>query len=378
MIRALYLANVSCITGGCKRAYEVSKRIKSYGVEYIPATILIEAKEKIRITDLNEQYIIAKKLDLYRFSVPHIQTVINEVVKLASNEGADIIISAHELPTYILTAYLASRKLKMPWSTTLQLPPKNLKTLLGKVFYVNLFKNTTIMSVSYSIAEELWLINYKLRNNVYVFKTPIGVDPEVYKTFPAKEEYDAIYFSRLIKEKGLFDIPLVWRKVVKHMPNARLAIAGPGSTHSLHLFKHLVKTFRLQKNVSYLGFLPKEKLYSILKASKVMIYPSYLDAFPIVVLEALAAGVPVVAYNIPAIKWAYHSTKAVQKVEVGNVGLMADKVLELLENEQLRTDLSIEARKFTSRFTWDNVAAEEAYVVRKLINRGFAQPQVHS
>jgi glycosyltransferase involved in cell wall biosynthesis len=61
----------------------------------------------------------------------------------------------------------------------------------------------------------------------------------------------------------------------------------------------------------------------------------------------------------------------VQKIDVGNVGLMADKVVELLKNDQLRTDLSIEARKFTSRFTWDNVAAEEAYVVRKLIDRGF-------
>jgi glycosyltransferase involved in cell wall biosynthesis len=371
MIRALYLANVSCISGGCKRAYEVSKRIRSYGVEYIPATILVEAKEKMRCTDLNEHYIVAKRLGLHGFSIPFIHTIINEVVKLASNEGADVIISAHELPTYILTAYLASRMLKLPWSTTIQLSLKYSKTLLSKVFYVNLFKTTTVMSVSYSIAEELWLINYKLRNHVYVFKTPVGVDPEVNKAPRAQEEYNAIFYARLIKEKGLFDIPLVWRRIVRRVPDARLAIAGSGSTHTLHLFKHMVKTLGLEKSVSYLGFLPKEKLYSILKASKVMIYPSYLDSFSIVVLEALAAGVPVVAYNIPAIKWCYYSTKAVQKVDVGNVGVMADKVLELLKNDQLRTDLSIEARKFTSRFTWDNVAAEEAYVVRKLIDRGF-------
>lgn len=376
-IRALYLANVSCITGGCKRAYEISKRIRSYGVEYIPATILAEVKGKIRGTDLNEHYIITKRLELRGLSVPFIHTLINKVAKLASDEGADIIISAHELPTYVLTAYIASRMLKLPWSTTLQLPPKY-KTLLSKVFYASLFKTTTVMSVSYSIAQELWLINYKLRNHVYVFKIPVGVDPEVNKTSRAQEEYDAIFFARLIREKGLFDIPVVWRKIVKRMPDARLAIAGSGSDHTLRLFKHMVKTLGLEKNISYLGFLPREKLYSILKTSKVMIYPSYLDSLSIVVLEALAAGVPVVAYNIPAIKYGYYNTRAVQKVEVGNVGLMADRVLELLKDDQLRTDLSIEARKFASRFTWDNAAAEEAYVVGKLINKEFAQPVVHS
>jgi len=371
-IRALYLANVSCITGGCRRAYEISKHIRSYGVEYIPATILAEAKEKIRSTNLNEHYLITKRLELRGFSLPFIHTLINKVAKLASDEGVDIIISAHELPTYVLTAYIASRMLKLPWSTTLQLSLKYSKTLLSKVFYASLFKTTTVMSVSYSIAQELWLINYKLRNHVYVFKIPVGVDPEVNKTSRAQEEYDAIFFARLIREKGLFDLPLVWRKIIEHLPDARLVVAGPGSDHTLHLFKHMVKTLGLERNISFLGFLPREKLYSILKSSKVMIYPSYLDSLSIVVLEALAAGVPVVAYNIPAIKWSYYNTKAVQKVEVGNVRLMADRVLELLKNDRLRTDLSIEARKFASRFTWDNAAAEEAYVVRKLINKKFA------
>jgi glycosyltransferase involved in cell wall biosynthesis len=95
-----------------------------------------------------------------------------------------------------------------------------------------------------------------------------GVDPEVNKTSRAQEEYDAIFFARLIREEGLFDIPVVWRKIVKRMPDARLAIAGPGSDHTLHLFKHTVKTLGLEKNISYLGFLPREKLYSILKHQK--------------------------------------------------------------------------------------------------------------
>lgn len=372
MIRALYLANVSCVSGGCKRAYEISKRIKSYGVEYIPVTILTEAIEKPHSTDLNERYVVINRLHLRGFSIPLIHNLINYIIRLASREGVEAIISAHELPTYILTAYLASRTLKLLWSAVVQLPPKYSRSILGRVFYTTLFKTTLVMAVSYAVAEELWFIDGRLKNHTYVLKTPVGVDPKIYEVPQAEEEFDAIFYARLVREKGLFDIPLIWRKVVRRMPGARLAIAGPGDVYTLEMFKYLVKKLELEKNISYLGFLPREVLYSTLKASKVMIYPSHLDSFSMVVLEALAAGIPVVAYNIPAIKWNYR-TRAVVKVNVGDKEAMANKALELLKNDELRSTLSIEAKRFASKFTWDNATAEEAYVVKKLARSNLTQ-----
>jgi len=85
------------------------------------------------------------------------------------------------------------------------------------------------------------------------------------------------------------------------------------------------------------------------------------------VLEALAAGVPVIAYSIPAIKYAYHATRAVQKVMVGNVYEMAEKAIELLQSDELRKELSKDAVKFASRYTWDKATREEAEIVKRIV-----------
>jgi len=364
MTRVLYLANLSGMSGGTKRAYEICKRIKAYGVEYVPITILTEHPKR---SALNERFVIVRDIKFGHFHVPILSKAVTEVMRIAVKEGVEAIISAHELPTYIFTAYLGSKILRVPWSTVLQLPPKFLRIMFGKIVYPNLFKSTIVMSVSYSIAQELYLLSEELKKHIYVFKIPLGIDPIIGTVSPAKEGFDAIFFARLTKEKGLFDIPYIWRKVVKKIPDAKLAVAGSGNPRDIYVFKVLVKNLVLTKNITYLGYLPKEQLYSILKASKALIYPSYLDSFSLVVLEALAAGVPVIAYSIPAIKYAYYATRAVQKVMVGNVDEMAEKAIELLQSDEVRKELSKDAVEFTSRYTWDKATHEEAEIVKRIV-----------
>jgi Glycosyltransferase len=57
--------------------------------------------------------------------------------------------------------------------------------------------------------------------------------------------------------------------------------------------------------VEYLGFVSQDKLIDVVSKAKVLVYPSHFDSFPLVILESLALGTPVIAYKIPGVRSVY-------------------------------------------------------------------------
>lgn len=76
---------------------------------------------------------------------------------------------------------------------------------------------------------------------------------------------------------------------------------------------------RLEHNILIYGRCSDVKLYSLLKSSKVFIFPSFFEGWGIVVAEALACGLPVVAYDIPAIRENFGSCKNVFLMPIGDI-----------------------------------------------------------
>ncbi|MEM4953714.1 MAG: glycosyltransferase [Desulfurococcaceae archaeon] len=106
----------------------------------------------------------------------------------------------------------------------------------------------------------------------------------------------AIFYGRLGFAKGLFEIPLIAKYLQQH--GYELFLLGRFDNNiEKALFERLCKQLNV-KNIKYLGFLEGKELYELVARSKVLIYPSHYDAFPLVVLESLFLGNHVVAYNI--------------------------------------------------------------------------------
>jgi glycosyltransferase involved in cell wall biosynthesis len=125
----------------------------------------------------------------------------------------------------------------------------------------------------------------------------------------------------------------------------------------------MVSQYGLNKNIVFLGPQDKISLIDLVSSSKLTIYPSTLDAFSLVILESLACGTPVIAYDILAVNYIFNNCKAVLRCPVNNIPVMASNVMFLLENECLRNRLSKEAEKYASSFDWKEVirAEKEAY-----------------
>jgi glycosyltransferase involved in cell wall biosynthesis len=363
-MRVLYTGNFDPHeTGGTRRAYEVVHRIHQFGVEpYILHTkrVLSDVLTSVgALRSLKEIAVLIKS--------------IKEVKKL----DIDLIISTSETPSHVITAYYIARELHKPWAIVMQLPiilkytPASTAPIIvdllwlpQQIYTLNILKKTTVLAVSISCILESTI---KIPNFI-VLKPGVGVKLEkfLYRN-DSKKLYDAIFMARLTPAKGVYDIVKIWKFVVKEYPEAKLAVAGKFQDNKImHTFYGLVQKYNIKKNVIYLGFLSEEKKVLALMSAKLFVYPSILDAFPIIILEAMAARLPVIAYDIPAIRYNYPSSLVI-RVKKGDINLFARTIIELLYNNDAINIIGHKAAKFASHFTWENVAKAEVLAYKLLI-----------
>ncbi|NJE30300.1 glycosyltransferase family 1 protein [Thermococcus sp. 18S1] len=129
---------------------------------------------------------------------------------------------------------------------------------------------------------------------------PNGIDFEFIRSVEPHPElkYDAVFVGRLIKHKNVLMLLNALKLLVQELPSFRVAIIGDGPQRME--LESLARTLGIRANVDFLGFLPRfSDVVSIVKSSRLLAFPSLREGFGMVVLEANAAGIPVVTVNSP-------------------------------------------------------------------------------
>jgi glycosyltransferase involved in cell wall biosynthesis len=399
----------SSLSGGYRRLYEILKRGKSEGIDYIVITDSKSCENAVKIfpdfMEILGQYKVFKKdFKENGFAFPIMKQVYSYKIivdlalfisRVAKEEDADLIINPGEGTFGVLTCYLASVFCSKPWTAIFQptaylLQPSyslgplnplnvfkhmnkkasiNTQSLISKVglsidllSLLKISERTVILAVSNSVVEDFSFMNPRIR---FITITPgNGIDVGKFpKELTANFNYHGVFFARLVPEKGIFDLIEIWKPVVRKMPDAKLAICGIIEEKEIvEKFLKEVSESNLSHNVEFLGQQEEAKLLNIVANSYLTVYPSYVDSFSLVALESLGCGTPVVAYDIPAIRHNFSKSKAVFRVPIGDKEGMANMILHVLTKME-RKSLSIEAKKFATLYDWDNVvkAEKEAY-----------------
>jgi glycosyltransferase involved in cell wall biosynthesis len=95
----------------------------------------------------------------------------------------------------------------------------------------------------------------------------------------------ALYVGRLSPEKGIASLVSVWERLAARMP---LRIIGNGPLETLSLAR--------QPGIEWLGWQPRERVLAAMKEASFLIFPTECyEGFPIVLLEAMATGLPIIA-----------------------------------------------------------------------------------
>lgn len=178
-----------------------------------------------------------------------------------------------------------------------------------------------------------------------------------------KKEYEAIYLSRLTKRKGILDLVDIWNILIKTKPSAKICVVGDGDDKNEFIKK--IKKNNLEKNIILTGGVSDDEKFCLMKRSKLFLFPSYYEAKPIVLIEALACELPVVAYDLSIYKENYNGY--IFTVEMGNIEMMAKKTNEILENMQDYESLIKESKEFVSQFDWEIVAKKGLSDIKKIL-----------
>ena len=124
------------------------------------------------------------------------------------------------------------------------------------------------------------------------------------------KKYDACFIGRIHPQKGIPVLLKIWKKFIQKNPQAILAFICSGNKEEIVSLKNQIKKLGLQSNIKFFGFLDNQDKLQVLANSKMFLFPSSYESFGITVLEALSLKIPVVSFDLDAVKKsARHSIK---------------------------------------------------------------------
>jgi|GEM_PF-6859953 len=398
--------------GGVRRFIEVASRIWRYGVKYVVVEVppyLGSLLEELSPGPLGGAGLLGEHHEMVGFRLPgfldkferwrygggvapwikFIYIAIKSLPKL--KKGVDLILAPGEPFEWVMCSYLASKLARIPFSCIVQLDPfygydpaerYDLRTFyclyrrLGKrpigAFlrsllqdsYVKALNSTHLIAVSGSLAQDIR--DRGITSKCYIVGNGVDLKKISAVQFDGTKKYDAIFVGVHTPRKGIEDLLMAWKKVTTQKRDARLITVGPKpDSHYRERIYSLIKELNLQANIEFKGVINDVEKINLIKSSRMLLFPSRKEAFPLVIAEALACEIPVICYDIPPVR-EFYDCPAVIKVPIGDTNMLAKRALEILENDTYLS-LGIEGKKFVKKYDWDKVAEKEAEVYRLLL-----------
>jgi glycosyltransferase involved in cell wall biosynthesis len=186
---------------------------------------------------------------------------------------------------------------------------------------------------------------------------PNPIDSQLFQPGNQNNEtgQNILYFGSLIRKKGLLELPLIFNKVIENNPEAKLILIGrdvpdiiTGNSSTWQMMQDLFSDKAI-KNVEYLGGVPYDEIKQKILESKVCVFPSFAEAFPVSWLEAMALEKPIVASNGG---WASEMIDDGENgflVDPKNHALYAQRIIQFLNDETLCLKAGKSAREKVER-----------------------------
>lgn len=166
-----------------------------------------------------------------------------------------------------------------------------------------------------------------------------------------------LFVGRLGAAKGVGDFLTCVPKVLQAVDNVVFVIAGDGPDKSV--FKQKCQDIGVGDSVLFAGNLNYEQVRNAYLLADVFVLPSYSEAMPMTVLEALASGIPIVATSVGAVPEVLKEGVNGFLVDPGDVNMLGDRIVRILTDAQLAEKMAKANKEL----------AFEEYDIRHLCNK---------
>ncbi len=159
-----------------------------------------------------------------------------------------------------------------------------------------------------------------------------------------KFNFNILYVGKIDQMKGIKYLLEAVR--ILNLPNIKVHMIGPktGEVSSLRPYSHFLK---ILNPVSF-GLMP-----SIYEEADIFVFPSIVEGFGRVLLEAMAAGLPIIATSNTAANYVIDDGIDGFTVPPRDINALIERIRLLYKNVELRIDFGTKARAKAKRYTWE-------------------------
>ncbi len=214
------------------------------------------------------------------------------------------------------------------------------------------YRNKDVVTISPSSQKDIMNLSFTKEKNIQIIHS--GVSEKLFVNYPKTDHPSYIYLGRL-KEYKQVDIAIkAFAKVARVKKDATLAIVGSGESYAS--LKKLVISLGMENAVTFHGKVSEQEKAFLLAKSWAAIQPSQMEGWGLTVIEANAAGTPVIASRVSGLQDSVINYQTGILVPAGNVTAFADAMMQIANDDMLRVNLSQEAQLWAKNFDWKKSA----------------------
>jgi O-antigen/teichoic acid export membrane protein/glycosyltransferase involved in cell wall biosynthesis len=233
-----------------------------------------------------------------------------------------------------------------------------------KLILWGLGKSSKFIAVSYAM-EKLLASCWPGIPRVMV---PYGINADLFagKRAPANHSVRLLFIGKMGFLKGEQDLLRALQRVVKVAPNFRLDMLGQLSD----AITAECRVSGLQPRIDHLGPVSLEERLNFFKRADLFVLPTYAEGTPISMLEAMAAGLPVVSTPVGGIPDVVEDGVEGYIVKAGDVEALADRLARLIKDPEQCRRMGQLAQDKVRPFNWDVVLPQLEKELRQAIEGG--------
>ncbi len=173
--------------------------------------------------------------------------------------------------------------------------------------------------------------------------------------------------GRLNYQKGFQYLIKAMPQIIKRVPSAKLVIVGEGELSAY--LKGLAEKIGLTDVVVFTGVIDSSMITSAYSAADIFVLPSIFESFGMTLIEAQAAGKPVIATDVGGVPEVLVNGQTGILVEPKNIEQLEKAVVTLLTNTQLAEEMGAKGRRFVlENFASDKIVNSILEIYQKFVN----------
>ena len=171
------------------------------------------------------------------------------------------------------------------------------------------------------------------------------------------------YVGRIKQSKQIDHLLKAFEMARSDVPQAQVVVAGRGDYDNLH---ELLDGSPIKSCVSLRGEVSEQEKADILRKAWVFVIPSTKEGWGISVIEANGCGTPAIGYDVPGLRESIRHGETGLLVPSGDIRALAEAIVRLLTDTDLRDRMSQNALQWSSGFSWDRSAREFNAILKKV------------